>query len=97
LNEDIKRERDEFKQKYENLNQELQEIILKDQQQIEILKQNLATENEQHLKSFDTLKTEYENLTNELYQTKQAKDKIQSLLDQTINKDKYEYTGEESA
>jgi len=96
LNEDIKRERNEFKQKYENLNKELQETILKDQQQIEILKQNLAKENEQHLKSFDTLKTEYENLINELHQTKQAKDDIQSLLDQTMNNDKHENTDEES-
>jgi len=102
LNDEIKRERDEFKQKYEDLlnleilNKELQETILKNEQQIEILKQNLTTENEQHLKSLDTLKTEYENLTNELHQTKQAKDHIQSLFDQTIQQQtqKHEQPGE---
>ncbi|CAF4629220.1 unnamed protein product, partial [Rotaria sp. Silwood2] len=87
---------------FQNLMKNYQEEILKDKQQIEqlnneieILKDNLSKENEQHLKSFDTLKTEYENLTNELHQTKQAKDNIQSLLDETtqertIYKDKYQ-------
>jgi len=81
----------------ELLNKELQETILKDKQQIDILKKNLATENEQHLKSFDALKTEYENLTNELHQIKQAKDHIQSLFDQTIQEQtqKHEHPGED--
>ncbi|CAF1230556.1 unnamed protein product [Rotaria sordida] len=133
INDEIKYEQDEFKQKYEDLvkqfdektiqleqlindklnleisNKEFQdliknyqEIILKNKQQIEqlnndieILKDNLSKENEQHLKSFDTLKTEYENLTNELHQIKQTKDNIQSLLvqtaqERTMYKDKYQ-------
>ncbi len=52
-------------------------------QKIAELHQSLITQNEQHSKSFDALKTEYENLTNELYQTKQAKDYMQSSLNQT--------------
>jgi hypothetical protein len=49
------------------------------------LHQSLTIENEQHVKAFDALKNEYENLTNELSQTKQAKDEIQSLFNQTGN------------
>lgn len=37
---------------------------------------------EEHAKFFDALKTDYENLTNELHQTKQVKDDLQTLLDQ---------------
>lgn len=46
-------------------------------------------------KAFNTLKIDYENLTNQLQQTKQEKDNIQLLLDetnqqQTMYKEKYE-------
>jgi len=89
---------------FKTSHKDFQESSVKDKQnieelstEIEILRKRLSTENEQHQKSYDTLKTEYENLINELHQTKQARDNIQSLLDEavqerTIYKDKYEQT-----
>lgn len=47
--------------------------------EIEALKKSLSTENEQHSRAYGTLKTECENLTNELHQIKQA------LLDRTAH------------
>ena len=87
---------------YEDLINNYQTTIDQNEQQIkqlknkiEILNENLSKEREVYAKSCESLKTEHENLTDELHQTKQMKDNIQSLLDQTaqertIYKDKYQ-------
>lgn len=72
-------------QQIEQLSKDQEENQTHQEKQAELIKelqQSLAARDEQHSKLLDALKTEHENLTNEFQQTKQAKENMQSLLDQ---------------
>ena len=86
----------EWREKYDEQSASIEQY----KYEIQRLEETLSHRDDEHSHSVDTLRTEFENLTNELHQLQQTKDRVQSLLDEAreerdMYKQKYEQQQEQ--